>query len=85
MHLTWRAIRRKLKRSNIANKRNAGLSFPQPSAYLLLPSYEIPSFFLLLALCATTRFLLPPASADTLPDPTTKKNVPPVAWSRRMI
>jgi outer membrane lipoprotein-sorting protein len=39
----------------------------------------------LLALCAILGFLPAPAMADTLPDPATKKNVPPIAAVQAMI
>ena len=43
------------------------------------------SYFYLLALSANLGFLSVPAAADTLPDPATKKDVPPIAFVQARI
>jgi Outer membrane lipoprotein-sorting protein len=88
MHLTWRAISRKLKRQEITNKRNAGFcpfNLPLSSQLLSAPFMKSRPLLRLLTLCTTLGFLSAPALADTLPDPATKKDVPPITFVQARI
>jgi outer membrane lipoprotein-sorting protein len=59
--------------------------FRASSSILATPFMKTRSILHLLTLCTTLGFLSAPAMADTLPDPATKKDVPPIAMVQAMI
>jgi Outer membrane lipoprotein-sorting protein len=81
LHLSWRANRRKLKRWMLTNKRNAEW-FHSRYSRLCQNSLMTPRLLPLLAFVSIAGLS---CHADSLPDPATKKLVPPIAFVQARI